>query len=96
MINVIQEENVPLISAIRDIFLEEIIAQIKSYFPNSDLNLFKIFLPNIIDVIGETFTYGTVEISSLCTLFKIDDCLNLVSDWSGQLAAQRLSVVFQS
>lgn len=40
----IEEDNVhvPFIDGIRDIFMDGIIAQIKSYFSNSDLKNFKI------------------------------------------------------
>lgn len=81
LIHDIEEENinVPLISDIREIFFNEIIKQFKSYLPNSDLKLFKIFLPkNMPDQIGEAITYGTVEINNLCEHFKMSNCLQLV------------------
>lgn len=85
-----EEENVavPLISEIRDLFFDEIIKQFKSYFPNSDLKIFKIFLPkNMPDQIGEAITYGVVEINNLCTVFKMSDCLKLVGEWSDLLVS---------
>lgn len=36
---------VPFIGGIRDVFMDGIITQIKSYFPNSDIKNFKIFPP---------------------------------------------------
>lgn len=73
---------------VRAMFLDEIIAQIKSYFPNSDLKLLKIFCPkNMPDQIGEALTYGIVEITNLCTVFKMNDCLKLVSDWADRLVS---------
>lgn len=80
--------DVPLISDIRAPFLDEIITQIKSYFPNSNLKSFKIFLPkNMPGQIGEALTYGVIEINDLCGVFQMTDCLKLVSDWSNLLVS---------
>lgn len=79
-------DDVPRLSDIRVTFLNSIIAQIKSYFPNSDLKLFKIFLPKELpNEIGYALTYGVVEINRLCELFRMSECLRLVSDWSNLL-----------
>lgn len=81
-------ENVPQISDIRSIFLDGINAQLKSYFPNSDLKFFKIFLPkNMPNQIGEALTYGVTEMNNLCELFKIPECLKLISDWADLLVS---------
>lgn len=62
--------------------MDSVIAQIKSYFPSSELKLFKIFRPiEIPNQIGEALTYGVVEINRLCEVFKMSECLRLVSDW---------------
>lgn len=79
-------DNIPRLHDIRSIFLNSITTQIKSYFPNSDLKLFKIFLPKQIPTqIGDALTYGVVEINNLCEVFKRSECLRLVSDWTNLL-----------
>lgn len=51
------------LSDIRIKFLDSIIAQTKSYFPNHELKLFKIFHPKEIpSEIADSLTYGVVEI----------------------------------
>lgn len=56
---------IPKLSEIRAIFSNSIIEQIKSYFPNHELNLFEIFLPKQIPTqMGDALTYGVVEINS--------------------------------
>lgn len=73
---------IPLIMEIRDIFLNEIMMEIQSYFPMSDLNLFKVFQPsNIPSEVSESLTYGTREILQLCRLFDLIDCEEVVNDW---------------
>lgn len=70
----IEEDNVrvPFIDGIRDIFMDGIIAQIKSYFSNSDLKNFEIFLPKKIpDQISGALTYGVEDINHLCEIFKM-------------------------
>lgn len=90
LIQDIEEENipVPLISDIRTIFFDEIIKQFKAYFPNSDLKIFKIFLPkNMPEHIGEALTHGVVELNNLCSVFKMNDCLKLVREWTDLLVS---------
>lgn len=76
----------PYIGEIREIFLEGIISAINSFFPSSDLNLFKIFLPSKIptDIAG-SLSYGVREISKLCNIFKLMDCDELQNDWEALL-----------
>lgn len=77
-----ESEGIPQLLEIRERFLDSIIAQIKSYFPSSDLKLFRVFLPKEIpNEIGKALTYGVVEINRLCEVFKMSECLRLVSDW---------------
>lgn len=79
-------DRVPRISDIRDILLDEMNAQLKSYFPNSDLKFFKIFIPkNMPTQVGEALTYGVMEINNLCAVFKMSNCLKLVVDWANLL-----------
>lgn len=57
---------IPKLSDIRIKFLDSIIAQIKSYFPNHELKLFKIFHPKEMpSEIADSLTYGVVEINRL-------------------------------
>lgn len=50
---------VPKFSDIRMAFIDSIIANIKSFFPNLDLKLFKIFTPiEVPNQIGDALTYG--------------------------------------
>lgn len=66
--------------------MDSLIRQIKSYFPDLDVKLFKIFLPKQLpNQIGEALTYGVVQINRLCEIFKMANCLKFVSDWSGLL-----------
>lgn len=77
---------IPKLSEIRAIFSNSIIEQIKSYFPNHELNLFEIFLPKQIPTqMGDALTYGVVEINSWCTVFQMSQCLKLVEGWSNLL-----------
>lgn len=77
---------IPKLSEIRNIFLNSIIEQIKSYFPNYELKLFKIFLPKQVPTqIGGALTYGVVEINRLCEIFRMPQSLKLVGDWSNLL-----------
>lgn len=79
-------EKVPRISDIRNMFLDGINAQLKSYFPNSDLKFFKIFIPkNMPTQPGEALSYGVTEINNLCEVFKLSECLKLISDWTNLL-----------
>lgn len=81
-----ENDNVPKLSDIRVLFLDSIITHIKSYFPNADLKLFKIFIPKELPSdIGVAITYGVVEINRICNMFKMADCLQLVSDWANLL-----------
>lgn len=81
-----ESDGTPQLSDIRKIFLDSIIAQIKSYFPASDLKLFKIFSPKQMPIqIGDALAYGVVEINRLCEVLKMSECLRLVTDWADLL-----------
>lgn len=77
------ESKVPLLTEIREKFLNSMIDQIKSYFPSSDLNVFKIFRPaDIPGDVGQSLTYGVLEIKKLCAMFKLGECSELLNDWA--------------
>lgn len=78
--------NVPWLSIIREKFLDNLIAEINSYFPSTELEDFNIFSPaRIPSDESETLTYGIKEINSLCTYFNWDDCKKLLKDWTSLL-----------
>lgn len=78
-------DDVPLLETIRDIFVDAIIEQMKSYFPSEDLKPFKIFSPKAFPTnAGIAITYGTFEIRKVCDILKLGDekeCIELVADW---------------
>lgn len=75
-------DQVPMLGDFRSFLLDLLIEQIKSYFPSSDLSVFKVFLPKEMpNDISAALTYGTIEINRLCDIFKMNDCLKLVGDW---------------
>lgn len=82
------ETDVPLITEFRETFLIALINEIKSYFPSSDLKLFKVFRPQEIPSdVGEALTYGVIEIKRLCETFVMDDCYEVVGDWGNLLVS---------
>lgn len=75
-------DNVPFLQDIRNIFLDAIINQIKSYFPTTDMKSFKIFRPKEFpDNAGIAITYGAFEIVRVCEILNLGECLELVKDW---------------
>lgn len=75
-------DNVPYLQDIRDVFLDAIIDQIKSYFPTPDLKPFKIFRPNQFPTnAGIAITYGAFEVNRVCDILQLGACLELVKDW---------------
>ena len=77
------EDIVPFLYEIRDRFLNDIISQIKQYFPVKELSLFKIFAPSEFPTnIAGSLSYGVREISNLCRIFKLKDCEDLLIDWA--------------
>lgn len=79
----VEDEEVPFFGEIRDKFLDGIINSIKSYFPSSELIVFKIFKPSKIPMtVASSLTYGVREISKLCNnIFKWGECDELQQDW---------------
>lgn len=91
----VETDNVPLISDFRTQFFDNIIDEFKSYFPNSNLKFFKVFIPkNIPDEIGEALTYGVMEVNNLCEEFKMFECNKLISDWADLLISMIDSPIF--
>lgn len=75
-------DNLPLLQDIRDTLLNEIIEQMKSYFPTEDLKPIKIFRPSQFPTNpGIAITYGTFDISKVCEILELGECLELVRDW---------------
>lgn len=77
------EIDVPYIDEIRSNFLDTIKFSVKSYFPDSDLNLFKIFRPNKIPAQeSASLSYGVREILNLCQIFMWNECDDFLTDWA--------------
>lgn len=73
---------IPKLHEIRDTFLTKVIEEIENYFPEGNLQNFKIFQPkNLPRTIGQTSTYGLKEVLWICDYFKWDKCMNLVDEW---------------
>lgn len=63
--------NVPFLYNIREPFLNKLIEELRSYFPDGSLNDFKIFLPNKIPTNeGMSKEYGVDEIKSFNKFFE--------------------------
>lgn len=76
------DDNVPYLSDIREIFLNAIIEEIKSFFPTPDLKSFKVFRPSEFpNDISVALTYGVFDVNRICEILKLGDCVNLVRDW---------------
>lgn len=76
------EDTVPFLQDIRNIFLDAIIEEMKSYFPSEDLKPFKIFrVKEFPTNVGIAITYGVFEINKVCEILKLGECLDLVKDW---------------
>lgn len=69
---------------IKDIILDDIIDEVKEYFPEKAIKSFEIFKPAKIPTNpAESLRYGVAEIMDLCLFFKWDNCKeNVVEDWS--------------
>lgn len=71
------------LQTIRGPFLDDMIEQIESYFPSSQLKDFDIFKPsNIPKDIASSSVYGLGEVHSLCEFFEWDYCRALASEWT--------------
>lgn len=69
------DDNVPLLSEIRNVLSDSIIDQLKSYFPTEDLKPFEIFKPKKFPTnVGIAITYDTFEISNVCEILKLGEC----------------------
>lgn len=74
-------EIIPYLHEIRNTFSDNVKSQISSYLPMNDLSLFNIFRPSLIPSKSEdSLTYGVREITSLCRIFKFNDCVALLNE----------------
>lgn len=79
-----EDEDVPIpyISEIRETFLQNLKNAIKAYFPMKELILFNIFRPSKIPTeVIDSISFGAREVSSICNIFKLNDCDMLLEDW---------------
>lgn len=79
------EDDVPKLSSIKNMFLDELIYEIASYFPQSKVKDFSIFIPKNLpqsDEIHLTLSYGARQILLICDFFKWGNCDTLLKDWS--------------
>lgn len=76
------------LNAMKEKFLNELIAEITSYFPAIDLKIFAVFNPKNLPRNGETEeleSHGRNEIKLLCTFFGWNECENYQNDWTNLL-----------
>lgn len=78
-----QTSGAPFLDTIREPFLNKLIDQLGKYFPENQLENFKVFLPSEIPKNeGSSIRYGRRQIKSICEFFKWDNCDQLLADWA--------------
>lgn len=77
-----QYRNIPILELVRSLPLDSIITEIGTYFPVGHVKNFAIFNPRNMPLrIGETSTYGNIEVSWLCEYFALGNCLELLREF---------------
>jgi len=80
------DKTVPKLDTIRDTFLDYLIDEINSYFPEGSLDNFAIFNPKKMPTTESiAISYGIREIDLLCLYFSWNDCNVLLNEWQNLL-----------
>lgn len=78
-----QTLSVPWLENIRKPFLDKLIEEIESYFPEYQVSIFEIFLPSRLPRnAGSSIRYGAREVITICEYLEWVNCNQLLQEWA--------------